>query len=137
MLGGGRRARRDWAERLLYLSFYPVGAVVELTDGSVGRVVATHPPRTDLHTPARPVVALLTDAPRRLAAGRRNRSTWRRARAGRSCGRCRRPSGGSCSRPSIPNGRSRYLVCTTGLEHWPKLRSFHCRVPVDGYREMK
>jgi HD-GYP domain-containing protein (c-di-GMP phosphodiesterase class II) len=50
-----------WAERLLYLSFYPVGAVVELTDGSLARVVATHPPRNDLHTPARPVVALLTD----------------------------------------------------------------------------
>jgi hypothetical protein len=53
---------RTWAERLMFLSFYPVGAVVELTDGSVARVVATHPPRADLHTPARPVVALLTDA---------------------------------------------------------------------------
>jgi hypothetical protein len=56
--GGGLDS--TWAERLLYLSFYPVGAVVELTDGSVARVVATHPPRADLHTPARPVVALLT-----------------------------------------------------------------------------
>jgi hypothetical protein len=52
---------RNWAEKLLHLSFYPVGSVVELTDGSVGRVVATHPLRADLHTPARPVIALLTD----------------------------------------------------------------------------
>jgi hypothetical protein len=50
------------AERLLQLSFYPVGAVVELADGAVGLVVATHLGRRDLNTPARPVVALLTDA---------------------------------------------------------------------------
>jgi HD-GYP domain-containing protein (c-di-GMP phosphodiesterase class II) len=62
MMGEGGGLDTTWAERLLYLSFYPVGAVVELTDGSVGRVVATHPPRTDLHTPARPVVNLLTDS---------------------------------------------------------------------------
>lgn len=48
-----------WAERLLFLSLYPVGSIVELTDGSVARVIASHPPRTDLHTPARPVVAVL------------------------------------------------------------------------------
>jgi hypothetical protein len=52
----------SWAERLLVLSFYPAGSIVELTDGSVARVVATHPPRADLHTPARPVVDLLTDS---------------------------------------------------------------------------
>jgi HD-GYP domain-containing protein (c-di-GMP phosphodiesterase class II) len=50
------------AERLLQLSFYPVGSAVELADGSVGVVVATHLGRRDLNTPARPVVALLTDA---------------------------------------------------------------------------
>jgi hypothetical protein len=50
------------AERLLQLSFYPVGSAVELADGSVGLVVATHLGRQDLSTPARPVVALLTDA---------------------------------------------------------------------------
>lgn len=61
MFGEGGSLDATWAERLLHLSFYPVGAVVELTDGSVARVVATHPPRTDLHTPARPVVALLKD----------------------------------------------------------------------------
>ncbi|MCS6850926.1 MAG: HD domain-containing protein [Gemmataceae bacterium] len=48
-------------ERLLQLSFYPVGTAVELADGSVGLVVATHMARRDLTTPARPVVALLTD----------------------------------------------------------------------------
>jgi HD domain len=51
-----------WAERLLSLSFYPVGAVVELTDGCIARVVATHAPRTDLQTPAKPVVMLLSDS---------------------------------------------------------------------------
>lgn len=49
------------AERLLLLSFYPVGSVVELADGAVGRVVATHMAPRDLNTPARPVVAVLTD----------------------------------------------------------------------------
>lgn len=49
------------AERLLNLTFYPVGTVVELTNGSVGRVVAVHPPRADVHAPARPIVAVLTD----------------------------------------------------------------------------
>jgi HD-GYP domain-containing protein (c-di-GMP phosphodiesterase class II) len=52
---------RYQAERLLQLSFYPVGAVVELADGAVGLVVATHLGRRDLNTPARPVLALLTD----------------------------------------------------------------------------
>jgi hypothetical protein len=50
------------AERLLQMSFYPVGSAVELADGSAGVVVATHPGRRDLNTPARPVVALLTDS---------------------------------------------------------------------------
>jgi HD-GYP domain-containing protein (c-di-GMP phosphodiesterase class II) len=53
------------AERLLHLAFYPVGSVVELTDGSVGVVVATHPLRRDLNAPARPVLALLTDDERK------------------------------------------------------------------------
>jgi len=52
---------RQQAERLLLLSFYPVGSVVELSDGSIGLVVATHQARRDLNTPARPVVSLLTD----------------------------------------------------------------------------
>lgn len=53
---------RTCAERLLHLSFYPVGSVVELADGATGIVVATHPSRSDLQMPARPVVALLTNA---------------------------------------------------------------------------
>lgn len=52
---------RHYAECLLHLSFYPVGAVVELADGAVGVVVATPQPRRDLNSPARPVVALLID----------------------------------------------------------------------------
>jgi HD-GYP domain-containing protein (c-di-GMP phosphodiesterase class II) len=53
---------RHHAERLLHLSFYPVGSVVELADGTNGVVVATHQGRRDWNTPARPVLALLTDA---------------------------------------------------------------------------
>jgi HD-GYP domain-containing protein (c-di-GMP phosphodiesterase class II) len=56
---------RQHAERLLQLSFYPVGAVVELADGAVGVVVATHTGARDLSAPARPVLALLTDPDRR------------------------------------------------------------------------
>ena len=53
---------RHHAERLLQLSFYPVGSVVELADGACGVVVATHMGRRDLTAPARPVLALLTDS---------------------------------------------------------------------------
>jgi HD-GYP domain-containing protein (c-di-GMP phosphodiesterase class II) len=52
---------RYQAERLLQLSFYPVGSVVELADGAVAVVVATHGSGSGLQTPARPVVSLLTD----------------------------------------------------------------------------
>jgi HD-GYP domain-containing protein (c-di-GMP phosphodiesterase class II) len=52
---------RSQAERLLLLSFYPVGSVVELADGAIGVVVAAPLTRIDLNTPARPVVALLMD----------------------------------------------------------------------------
>src|SRR5262245_5254758 len=57
---------KNLAERLLHLSFYPVGSVVELADGSVGLVVASHMAPRELHTPARPVVALLADAEGKL-----------------------------------------------------------------------
>jgi HD-GYP domain-containing protein (c-di-GMP phosphodiesterase class II) len=57
---------RHCAERLLQLSFYPVGSAVELADGAVGVVVATHTGPRDLSTPARPVLALVTDADGRL-----------------------------------------------------------------------
>jgi HD-GYP domain-containing protein (c-di-GMP phosphodiesterase class II) len=59
---------RYHAERLLQLSFYPVGSVVELADGAIGVVVATHSGRRDLNAPARPVLALLTDAERQPLA---------------------------------------------------------------------
>jgi HD domain len=52
---------RRYAECLLHLSFYPVGSMVELAHGAVGVVVATPSSRRDLSSPARPVVALLTD----------------------------------------------------------------------------
>ena len=53
---------RDFAEYLIQLSFYPVGAVVELTDGRVGVVAANHSNRMDPRTPGRPVVAVLAEA---------------------------------------------------------------------------
>jgi hypothetical protein len=52
---------RQEAESLLKLSFYPTGTLVELADGAMGLVVATHQGRRDLSAPARPVIALLTD----------------------------------------------------------------------------
>jgi hypothetical protein len=53
---------RDAAERLMHLSFYPVGAAVELADGALGVTAATPSARDDLSSPARPVVILLTDS---------------------------------------------------------------------------
>ncbi len=53
---------RDFADYLLHLSLYPVGTVVELSDGRVGIVVANHPNKLDPRTPGRPVVAVLADA---------------------------------------------------------------------------
>jgi HD-GYP domain-containing protein (c-di-GMP phosphodiesterase class II) len=50
------------AERLLTLSFYPVGSVVELNDGAVGLVIATQPAATATAHPDRPIVHLATDA---------------------------------------------------------------------------
>ncbi|HVS35625.1 MAG TPA: HD domain-containing phosphohydrolase [Gemmataceae bacterium] len=54
---------RDYAERLLHLSFYPVGSAVEMADGSLALVAASPSASPDdLNAPARPVVAVLTDA---------------------------------------------------------------------------
>jgi HD-GYP domain-containing protein (c-di-GMP phosphodiesterase class II) len=53
---------RHHAERLLQLSFYPVGSVVELADGSIAVVVATPGTRRDYNHPARPVVTVLIDS---------------------------------------------------------------------------
>jgi hypothetical protein len=53
---------RNMTERLLHLSFYPSGSVVEMADGSVGVVVAAHTAPRELYTPAKPVVAILANA---------------------------------------------------------------------------
>jgi HD-GYP domain-containing protein (c-di-GMP phosphodiesterase class II) len=60
-------AERDYldkasAERLLLLSFYPVGSVVELSDGAVAVVIATHPGERGMTQPGKPIVSLVTDA---------------------------------------------------------------------------
>ena len=52
---------RHHAERLLQLSFYPIGSVVEMANGSIAAVVATPGSRRDFNHPARPVVAVLVD----------------------------------------------------------------------------
>jgi len=54
------------AEKLLAISLYPVGSVVEMTDGSVGVVAANHPDRNKLHLAARPVLNILIDSQNRL-----------------------------------------------------------------------
>lgn len=48
------------AERLLSLSFYPVGSVVELSDGAAGYVIATHPGRLGIDNPGKPILSLFT-----------------------------------------------------------------------------
>jgi HD-GYP domain-containing protein (c-di-GMP phosphodiesterase class II) len=50
------------ARRLLGISFYPVGSGVELSDGQVGVVVATHPVEGDLSVAGRPVIQVLVDS---------------------------------------------------------------------------
>jgi HD-GYP domain-containing protein (c-di-GMP phosphodiesterase class II) len=52
---------RFQAEHLLQLSFYPAGTVVELAEGNIAVVLATHGTYHDLNAPSRPVVAVLTD----------------------------------------------------------------------------
>ncbi len=54
------------AEKLLAISFYPVGSVVEMSDGAIGVVAANHQRRHELHLAARPVLNLLIDAQGRL-----------------------------------------------------------------------
>jgi HD-GYP domain-containing protein (c-di-GMP phosphodiesterase class II) len=50
------------AERLLLLSFYPVGSAVELNDGALALVIATHPGERGMTQPSKPIVSLVTDA---------------------------------------------------------------------------
>jgi HD-GYP domain-containing protein (c-di-GMP phosphodiesterase class II) len=52
---------RQIAQKLLQLSFYPVGSVVEMADGSIGMVVATHTAPKEKQSPAKPVLAILVD----------------------------------------------------------------------------
>jgi len=51
---------RTQAEKLLGLSFYPVGAVVELSDGAVGYVISTPPGHKGIDNPGKPMLSLLT-----------------------------------------------------------------------------
>jgi HD-GYP domain-containing protein (c-di-GMP phosphodiesterase class II) len=59
-------AERDYldkaAERLLLLSFYPVGSAVELNDGAVGLVIATHAGTVGMAHPGKPIVFVAADA---------------------------------------------------------------------------
>jgi HD-GYP domain-containing protein (c-di-GMP phosphodiesterase class II) len=79
LMAGNGMLDRDDAERLLELSFYPVGTAVALADGSSGLVTAVPAGRRDGNGPARPVVAILTDergenlpAPRHIDLARRD-----------------------------------------------------------------
>ena len=51
---------RTRAEMLLALSFYPIGSVVELSDGAAAYVIATHPGRLGIDHPGKPILSLLT-----------------------------------------------------------------------------
>jgi len=59
---------RDFAEYHLNLSFHPIGTVVELVDGRLAVVAATHGRRADVRSSVRPIVAVLTDAEGRVKA---------------------------------------------------------------------
>lgn len=56
------------AEKLLHLTFYPVGTVVELSDGAVAVVVGTHAGYQGLIHPAKPIVSLLRESQGRALA---------------------------------------------------------------------
>jgi response regulator RpfG family c-di-GMP phosphodiesterase len=53
---------KDFAEYLVNLSHYPVGTIVELTDGRAAQVAANHMNRMDPRSPGRPVVMVLAEA---------------------------------------------------------------------------
>jgi HD-GYP domain-containing protein (c-di-GMP phosphodiesterase class II) len=53
---------RHYAGLLVRLAFYPMGTVVELTDGRLGVVAANHANPTNPRSPGRPVIAVLADA---------------------------------------------------------------------------
>lgn len=56
------RLDADLARLLMEISFYPVGSLVELSDGRIGSVVATQPCTADLVAATRPVVRILLDS---------------------------------------------------------------------------
>ncbi len=53
---------KKWAERLLLLSFFPVGSVVELNDGAIGLVIGTHVGERGMTHPGQPIVQFILDA---------------------------------------------------------------------------
>lgn len=53
---------RFQAEKLLRLSFYPPGSVVELADGAVGIVVNVHKGEQGLINPSKPILLLITES---------------------------------------------------------------------------
>jgi HD-GYP domain-containing protein (c-di-GMP phosphodiesterase class II) len=53
---------KKWTERLLLLSFYPVGSVVELNDGMIALVVGVHAGERGITHPAQPILQLIQDA---------------------------------------------------------------------------
>jgi hypothetical protein len=57
------------ADALAGITFYPIGSVVVLDDGSVAMVVATNRAGNSAHAPSRPVVALLADQDGRPVPG--------------------------------------------------------------------
>ncbi|MCS7045614.1 MAG: HD domain-containing protein [Gemmataceae bacterium] len=59
------------AERLLHLSYYPIGSVVELDDGSIAVVVGSQTGPGALLHPARPVVTVIREAFGQAPAGPR------------------------------------------------------------------
>jgi len=53
---------KDFAEYLVNLTFYPIGSIVELTDGRIGMIASNPVNRIDPRSPGRPVVAILAEA---------------------------------------------------------------------------
>jgi HD-GYP domain-containing protein (c-di-GMP phosphodiesterase class II) len=62
LLAEQRALDRFQAEKLLNLSFYPPGSVVELSGGEIGLVVAAHNAKSDLRAPSRPILTMLVDS---------------------------------------------------------------------------
>lgn len=56
------------AERLLRLSFYPIGSVVELNDGSIALVIGAPEGKQGIANPGRPVVQIILDPQGRAPA---------------------------------------------------------------------